>query len=84
MLTRKQEDALESVEDAITDVIARGRKLSNDMNRAAMVNQYQADLIKDLVSVILDTKNIEVIRSAKQMYRKYKNKMRCYHVKQRA
>jgi hypothetical protein len=84
MLTSKQEDALESVEDAITDVIARGRKLSNDMNRAAMINQYQSDLIKDLVSVIIDHKDVELIRSAKQMYRKYKNKMRCFHVKQRA
>lgn len=81
MLTNAQMDALIETQYAARDVIIKGRRMANDLTNAAQINKAQAELIKELVSVIIDSKNDETIHMAKLMYRKYKNKMRWLNVK---
>lgn len=81
MQKKNELDALNDVGIAITDIVRHGRKMADDITRAAMINQYQAELIKDLVATIMEHKDEEQIRFARQMYRKFKNKMRHHYVR---
>lgn len=81
MQKKNELDVLNDVGLAITDIVRHGRKMADDITRAAMINQYQAELIKELVAIIVEHNDEEQIRFARQMYRKFKNKLRCYYVK---
>lgn len=81
MLTDAQMDALIETRYAAREVIIKGRRMATDLTNAAQINKAQSELIKELISVIVESRNDETIHMAKLMYRKYKNKMRWLNVK---